>query len=177
MYYRLDVKLPPGSGYMSQQANEGYMLMDGARVDESELQLPWPFTLRPDRGKELRLADYYSGKNLMSARLVETLRGCGVDSLQTFEAAITNGSTGEHIPGYLVVNVLGLVEAADLAASRARPLADVKHFEKLAIDPNRARGLLMFRLADSRSDVVIDEKVARQVEAGKFAGVVVQPLE
>jgi hypothetical protein len=176
MYYRLDVQLAPGAGFMQEQDNLHEVLMDGERVDETQLVLPWPYEFRPDAENAVEFADYYSGSNLMSKRLVETLQSCGIDNLQTFPAVVTHADTGERNLDFVVVNVLGLVAAADLAASKGRPLADVQYFEKLAIDPAKARDLLMFRLADSRSDVILAEKVAKKVEAGGFVGVVVEPL-
>lgn len=176
MYYRLDVQLAPGAGFMQEQENVDQVLMDGQTIDESTLVLPWPYEFRPDAENPVELADYYSGSNLMSQRLVDTIQSCGVDNLQIFSATITNASSGETIPGYVVVNVVGLITAADLAASATRPLADVKYFEKLAIDPSKARDVLMFRLADSRIDVIVAEKVARTIEKGAFVGVVVEPL-
>lgn len=44
-------------------------------------------------------------------------------------------------------------------------------FTRLTIDPGRAQGLLMFRLAESLIDVIVHEKVARAIAAGQFSAV------
>jgi hypothetical protein len=112
----------------------------------------------------------------MSRRLVDVLQGCGVDNLQIFPAVISREETGETISHYCVVNVLGLVAAADMGKSKARPLANVKFFEKLAVDPTRARGLLMFRLAESLTDIIVADNVARAIKAGEFTDVTLEPV-
>jgi hypothetical protein len=174
-YYRLDANLNIRAGYMKQQANGWETLLLGEPVDESKLVLPWPFTLRPD-GDEVVLSDYYPGKKLMSSRLVDTIKAAGVDNLQIFPAVITNQKSGEVNRDYVVVNVLGMVAAADQAKSDSVPLADVQFFKKLVLDPARTRELLLFRLAESRADLIVAEKVAERIKAGKFVDVVVEPL-
>jgi hypothetical protein len=177
MYFRLRSNLNRNSGLMKPRDNVDETLIDGTLIDSSALTLPWPFIVKHGRPDPLQLADFYSSAKLMSNRLIETLKSAGVDNLQLFDAQITNERTGERIDGYKVVNILGLVAAADPAASKSRPLADVQFFEKLAIDESSARGQLMFRLAESLNDIIVAERVARQITAGKFVDVVVEPLE
>lgn len=176
MYFRLRSNLNRNSGLMKPADNVDETLIDGTVIDAGRLTLPWPFTLKHGRPDPLQLADFYSSAKLMSNRLIETLKSAGADNLQLFDAEITNERTGERIDGYRVVNILGLVAAADPAASQSRPLADVRFFEKLAVDESCARGHLMFRLAESLNDIIIAEKVAKQIAAGNFVDVVVEPL-
>ncbi len=176
MYFRLTAQPNPNAGLIMPEGNTSKLLDDGCSVNTAKLKLPWPFSLEHERTEPLSLSDYYPYPNLMSERLIETLRGAGVDNLQLFDAEILNSKTGAKIPGFQVVNILGLVSAADPNASKSRPLAHVRFFETLVIDPARARGLLMFRLAESLNDVILAEKVARRVADGKFADVVVEPL-
>lgn len=42
---------------------------------------------------------------------------------------------------------------------------------RLTVDPGRAKGLLMFRLAESLIDVIVHGKVARAIAAGQFHAV------
>jgi|SRR5437879_5701364 len=176
MYYRLDCDLNFNCGSVSQLENFGETLMNGAPVDESTLVLPWPFTLAIGAGQKLQLSDYYSADNLMSRRLVDAITASGVDNLQVFPASITREDTAEVLDNYCVVNVLGLVAAADMKKSRARPLANLKFFEQLAIDTTRAQGLLMFRLAESITDIIVAENVARAIDAGQFTDVTLEPV-
>lgn len=177
MYFRLSSRLNPNAGLIMPEDNVDETLIDGAQIDPSTLILPWPFTLEHKRPDPIQMADFYSSANLMSNRLIDTLKSAGVDNLQLFDAEIVNAGSGEKIDGYRVVNILGLVAAADPAASQSRPLAHVRFFEKLVVDDSRARGQLMFRLAESLNDIIVAEKVAQQIAAAKLVDVFVEPLE
>ncbi len=176
MYFRLIARPNFNAGLIMPEGNTSKLLINGHAISEEKLRLPWPFSLEHERSEPLSLSDYYPYPHLMSERLIETLRGAGVDNLQLFDAEVVNVKTGEKITGFKVVNILGLVSAADPGASKSRPLAHVRFFETLAIDAARARGLLMFRLAESLIDVIVTENVARRVAEGKFADVEVEPL-
>lgn len=108
---------------------------------------------------------------LMSRRLVNALQQAGVDNLQLYPTRLINPQ-GEKPPPedhYLAVNILGLVAAADRVRSKLNP--DVPErmistdFHSLVIDPEKAHDLLMFRLAENVSAVLVHERVKRFVEA------------
>lgn len=176
MYSRLSSNLNRNAGLIKATVNVGQTLINGATIDPGALLLPWRFTLKHARPDPLHMADFYSSAKLMSNQLIDTLQSAGVDNMQLFDTEIVNAATGEQIGGYRVVNILGLVAASDPAASQSRPLADVQFFEKLAIDEDRARGQLMFRLAESLNDIIVAERVAKQVAAKNFVDVVLEPL-
>jgi hypothetical protein len=176
MYYRLQADLSLDSGYVQKEDNQHEPLMNGAIVDENELILPWPFTVKPPE-EGLKMSDYYPGAKIMSNRLVSILQSLGVDNLQTFPAVIKNKQTDELINNFLVINVIGMVSCANVAASESTPLADVNFFNKLVIDPKRARGLFMFRLAESRMDIIVIDKIAKAINDGNFKDIVLEPLE
>ncbi len=176
-FFRLGTQLNPNAGLIQPEGNTSTLLMDGEEVDPARLKvLPWPFSLSHERAEPLQPADFYEYPNLMSDRMIEALRDAGVDNLQLFDADITNDSTGEKLTGYRVVNVLGLVSAVDTNASKGRALAHKQFFEKLVIDPSRAGGRLMFRLAESLNDIIIAEPVARRLATGEFVDLRIEPL-
>jgi hypothetical protein len=177
VFYRL--KADPGvtGGLVRKEDNMDETLMSGALIDESELTLPWPFVVVVNKKHGLEISEYHPGAKVMSKRLVAALQAAGVDNLQTFPAEIKNSDTGEIIRDFVAVNIIGMVSAADEAASESSPLADVKFFHKLVMDPTRAKGLRMFRLAESRMDVIVDETVAEAIRAGDFTDVVLEPVE
>jgi hypothetical protein len=108
---------------------------------------------------------------LMSRRLVAALRAAGVDNLQTFETTLVTleGKNPPPKDHYLAVNIVGLVEAADLGKSEINP--DVPErmiatdFDSLAVDTSKAKDLAMFRLAENVSAVLVHERVKNHVEA------------
>ncbi len=176
MYFRLNAQLNLNAGQVQKEGNVSQTLINGRPVKTDKLVLPWPFSLRHERPEPLQMSDYYPHVKLMSNRLVEALKSSGVDNIELFEAQIVNEAGGGKISGYQVVNVLGLVSAADPRASKSRPLANVRSFQKLVLDESRTRGLLLFRLAESLTDIIIAEKVAKRVQDGGFVDVVVEPL-
>lgn len=112
-----------------------------------------------DRLKEL----YNTDALLMTRRLHESLREAGVDNIDVYDTVIRHPKTGYETRDYVAGNLIGLVAAADLGASNvvggsADGLLDVD-FESVKIDPARARGLLMFRLAENTSAIVVHEKI------------------
>jgi hypothetical protein len=176
MFFRIDTAPSDRAGYIREDENGHETLLGGRVVDESRIELPWPFTLYPDPDEPLELSDYYKGKNLMSVRLVDALRAAGVDNLQTFPAVVRNDDSGELIHDFLVVNVIGLVSAADTAASVTSPLADGRFFHQLVLDDGRVVGMRMFRLAESRIDLIVDEHVANSIREGGFRDIELEPL-
>jgi len=108
---------------------------------------------------------------LMSRRLVTALREAGVDNLQTYDTKLLNpqGSPPIDEDYYQDVNVVGLVAAADLGASQTNPDAREKliamDFHSLSIDQLKARDLLMFRLAENVSALLVHEHVRKLVES------------
>jgi hypothetical protein len=75
-----------------------------------------------------------------------------------------------------VVNIIGLVAAADMVASRTRPFAEVYFFEKLVIDPAKAHTLSIFRLAESPTEIIVSDRIAKALEAGNFVDLKLEPV-
>jgi hypothetical protein len=108
---------------------------------------------------------------LMSRRLVAALQEAGVDNIQAYETRLINpqGSPPIAPDYYQAVNIVGSVAAADLGASQTNPDVTEKlismDFHSLTIDELKARDLLMFRLAENVSAVLVHEHVRKIVEA------------
>ncbi|OHA80394.1 MAG: hypothetical protein A2675_01355 [Candidatus Yonathbacteria bacterium RIFCSPHIGHO2_01_FULL_51_10] len=101
---------------------------------------------------------------LMSKRLADTLVEAGVSNIVFYPTTLKNKGTGE-VYDYRAFKVVGLVAAADLEKSKwesydNKPVADTS-FEDLVIDESKATGsgLLMFRLAENFSALVVHEKI------------------
>jgi len=105
---------------------------------------------------------------LMRDDLVAALRACGVDNFDAYPAVIAGEETGLELHGYSAVNLVGLVRAASPAGTvywpgTASRLLDAD-IDSLAIDPARTMGLLMFRLAECVTGVVVHDSVRRALE-------------
>lgn len=166
MYYRLEIEPSLNCGYLELEDNECESLILGRLINEADLVLPYPFKIRVNPRHNLAMNDFYPCRNLMSKRLVATLQSAGVKNLQIFPAEIKHNLTVEIIHNFVVVNVLAMVSCADLSKSDATALADA----------NKTGGALMFRLAESRIDVIVAEQVAKQIKKVNFHNLVLEPL-
>jgi Immunity protein family (Imm11) len=122
--------------------------------------------------------DYFGTPPIMSERFYQALTGAGVDNLDVYEAQLVSADASVRLQGYKAFNVLGLVRAADLERTKFAPdsrsrLIDAS-MDSLAIDPAKARGLLLFRLAEYSGAVIVHGSVKRALEKHAFPHVVFQ---
>lgn len=131
-----------------------------------------PIRVELDADDGVMMSMFDSEVLLMSDALIGALRDAGVDNIDCYPAILTNPHTGIVFENYKVVNVIGVVAASDPSGSVYRThgsyLTDVD-FDSLRIDESKASGLLMFRLAECITGLVVHERVRRCVER---AGVV-----
>ncbi|MBL8029560.1 MAG: hypothetical protein JNL74_24305, partial [Fibrobacteres bacterium] len=108
---------------------------------------------------------------IMSDEFIAALQKCGVNNLQCFPAEIHSETDKTIWKNYKAVNIVGLVSAVDLKHSKgkrviSRPGAKTpgfKLFNKLKIDSKKTGNALLFRLAESRTTVVISSLVVKQL--------------
>jgi hypothetical protein len=100
---------------------------------------------------------------VMSERLVEALTGLGVDNLQTFAAVLRNPETSEEWKTHRAVNIVGTITAANMKKSKYKDGGGtgvvLVEFDKLVVNEGKARGALMFRLAESPDIMVVHESI------------------
>jgi hypothetical protein len=107
---------------------------------------------------------------LMRLDLLNALRDAGVDNIDDYPAIIRETRTGREYRDYRVVNIIGAVRAADLAASDVEPSGfdgdfDIDaFFNTLELDESAAQGLLLFRLAESVATILVHARVREQIE-------------
>jgi len=110
---------------------------------------------------------------LMNEPMVEALRRGGVDNIDTYPAILHDSVNGRQFR-YLAVNILGLVAAADLSKSRWRNFDGAArldtHFETLVVDPDSARGQLMFRLAEDTGTIIVHANIKQALESAGIPG-------
>ena len=97
------------------------------------IPLPVRYTLKPiyyadDHGPTMP-AYFHDAFPAFSDDFIAMLQSCGVDNLETYPASIYDPETRREITSYKAVNVVGLVQAADMAKSDAivhgEPILDV----------------------------------------------------
>lgn len=135
--------------------------------------IPEPLRIVLDDAAPGRMPDYFKGTiPLMSDKLLAALAAAGVDNLDTYRVELRRGDGSLASSDYKAVNVIGVVSAADMAESTVAEGLPVEliatSFDSLAIDEKKAGGLLMFRLAEAVTTLLVHERVKRQLEASGF---------
>jgi hypothetical protein len=118
------------------------------------------------------LLPYFGTATLMSDDFYKALREAGVDNLDLYEAIIqsTDGSVSHR--GYKAFNLIGVVRAADLTNTvfnnpPGTQLIDAS-IDGLGINTTKAKGLLMFRLAEYLGAVIVHENIKNVLQAKRF---------
>jgi len=175
MYYRMETDGMQLTAFVEKDFGPAiFKLTIGSCYGAEEDELPFRFSYRDPYDKPL--LDYIAGKCVMSRRLVETLEMAGVNNLQKFKAELRDEKSDLVNRDFYVVNVIGLVAAANFSKPESLPLGGGHVFTNLTVIPGEAHDLLMFRLAESLIDVIVHEQVAKVIEAGNFRGVLLTPV-
>ena len=115
---------------------------------------------------------FYEAFPIMSDKLISALCEAGVDNLQTYPAVLRDPLKGYERTDYKVVNVVGKIAAADMNNSDYIDMGGVGMiavgFKSLVIDTDKTHGALMFRLAESITDIIIHESVKMHLEKFDF---------
>jgi hypothetical protein len=110
---------------------------------------------------------------IVSDRLLAVLRGAGVSNLDVYDAVLQSADGAVALKGYKAFNLIGLIAAADLAQTRFAPDNASRFLDAsidgLVIDPVKARGQLMFRLAENTSAILVHRSVKAAIEAAGIA--------
>ena len=114
------------------------------------------------------LVPIYPTPTIMRRDLYDAIRASGVDNIDVWPAVVYS-SSGEVISEeYVAYNIIGLVAAAGLGTKYSPDNPErlmTASIDSLEIDPNAARELLMFRLAESLRTIVVHERVKSEIEA------------
>ena len=182
MYYVLDCMSPLDAEFFTVKLRSlknrkrwaaGVLFTPSSDIPEFQPPLePIELTTRPEDEEPPRVYAelYWNPVPLFSRRLVTALQAAGVDNLQTYETRLVsvqgaNPPTADH---YWAVNIVGRVAAADLEKSEINPEVDDRilstDFYSLAIDEKKTKDLLMFRLVENITAVLVHERVKKQVE-------------
>lgn len=118
------------------------------------------------------MAEYfYEDFPIMSDTLINALLEVGVDNLQTYPALLRDAN-GQERSDYKVVNVIGKIAAADMDNSDYIDMGGTGliavGFKKLVVDNTKTYDALMFRLAESITDIIIHEAVKKHLEKYDF---------
>lgn len=181
-YHMMECFVPPGKTITD---IVDYPLIDGvdswmsgsrfATALSTPIQLAWdPST----NGVKKHLYD--ATIPLFHRDLIDALHAAGVDNLDCYPVKITDNTTGAVDETYTAVNVIGLVAAADLAKSKhsdpsGRGRIDMD-FDGVCLSKEAPQDLMLFRLAECVSALVVHDSVKRFLETrGGFGLTFVAP--
>ena len=170
-YYMLECYGPDTidrAGIGDVEGLDGVTWMLGQRFSQP---IPSPIKVTLDADDGIMMPMFNRGILLFSDALISALHQAGVNNLDLYDCMLTNPKTKATYDNYKAANILGLVAAADMANSKYQAhsglLTDVD-FDSLVIDESRARNLLMFRLAECVSGIVVNEHVKDVVDANRI---------
>jgi len=102
---------------------------------------------------------------IMSKRFLKILQDAGVDNLQTFPIIIKSNEDGTIWEDYYGVNILGMIACADLSKSTYTEIMPGHYrFRELAIDAEKAKGALLFRLQEHSPTIIMHRSVGRHIK-------------
>lgn len=143
---------------------------------------PLVYTLDPDYPGKPK-AMYEWDPPVMRKDLIDALSDAGVDNIQYFAAVLRDPKRKREYSNYKAFNIVGLVACADMDASKPKRSnrkskndnteADVHWFDSLVIDEKRVpEGVLMFRLAENISAIIVHKKIKEAIEQAHIPGMV-----
>lgn len=149
----------------------------GTKV-EGEVPNPLIFTCEKRRD-EIGTPKHLYAENatpIMSAELRAALTAAGIDNIEYFPAILRDPKTKKEFTNYFAFNIVGAVAAADMGKSKLMGTSDSTmldaDFDSLVIDPDSARGMLLFRLAENLSAIITHESVKEVVEKREIPGII-----
>ena len=145
---------------------EGVHWSAGKRFNTS-IPTPIIIELDPD-APGILLPMFYKSILLMSDEMTTVLRDAGVDNMDLYDVILRDTVKGTDLTNYKAVNIVGTLACADLKNSEysdpsGSGMIDMD-FDSLAIDESKTSGMLMFRLAECITAIIIHEKVKEALE-------------
>jgi hypothetical protein len=118
---------------------------------------------------------------LHSNRLINVLQSAGVDNIDYYPCRISDEATGKVYRSHQAVNILDMVFCLDrdnskLTIDEEEP-NEIWYIDNLKLLEDRLGDVLMFRLGERPSIVIVHEKVKEAVEKAGITGVVFLPAE
>jgi hypothetical protein len=102
----------------------------------------------------------------------DELNRLGVDNIQYFPAELED-SEGEIEVGYSLINIIGLVDAADRSKSKMKLGNDgrINQLYSFSVDPKKAKGLRLFRIVGAQNLIIINQTLAEELDSFEPPGI------
>ena len=178
MYYKLEVDY-----FVNPKPYETEVTGWSDELDEDDFSLGKIVDYDVDKKLEFDLVEYEDGAVglpdmfkdeylIMSDRLVDIFKKAGVDNFQLFPAILKDEKRNVTLNNYMVVNIIGLIRAADMEKSEYIDMGGTGQiavgFRNLVIDESQTGGALIFRMAESISTIIIHESIKKILDASEI---------
>lgn len=141
-------------------------------------QFPQPVLFEADRDLGgTHLPTLFFPEPVVKEEFLHALRAAGVTNVDDYEVRIAGLRPNEWLPGYRAINIVGAVACADLARSEFESVEGMTFFDRLVLDPARARGADFFRLAEAHEYVIVSARLAQRLDLTAFPDVRLIPIE
>lgn len=129
-----------------------------------------PQTLMLDPAHGNIFPDFFdSTVPVMSNRLIAFLVNLGVDNMDTYPVVLHNIVSGEDVPGYSAVNVIGCIDATKLEDSQYRLRFGKPYFTgTIAIDELKVGDASFFRTLHGPGFIIISQNIANALKTGSW---------
>lgn len=143
----------------------------GARFG-ADFPEPVLFDVDPDVGG-IRIPTLFLPEPVFRADFLTALRKAGAANIDDYAVRIS-GATGVECAfseNYRVINIIGILDCADLSRSEYEEAEGMKFFDRLVIDASRAQGAGFFRVVHAQEYMVISQALADQLDLSSFPDV------
>jgi len=110
---------------------------------------------------------------LFSDKIKECLTKLNVDNIDYYPVFLDNPNTGKLEPGYWLANIIGVIKCVDISQSDAKqhPLSKRYTFKSFVVDEALTNSQSLFRLAEMRRLIVINETLKKCLEECELTGI------
>ncbi|NOQ23114.1 MAG: hypothetical protein GQ565_10775 [Candidatus Aegiribacteria sp.] len=142
------------TGVVAPEIEEEIDFFKGQLIDGQGFDKPLVFETSYKSGaRPHHYFDYATSIPVVSGLFVEALGSVGIDNFQLFPAVLRNSKEGVEWENYFAFNVLGMVDATDLASSQyseimkgnREGMSSLGSFTVLALKREKTQGLFFFR--------------------------------
>lgn len=176
MYYKIEPIFKDETVTIDQISHWDYSLTLG-ELQPKNMPEPIEYEIDTEIGGSY-LPTTFLSEPVFSVGFIQALINCGIDNIETYEVNIVNPDTGEHIEGYRAINIIGKIACADMDNSECERLIEDQYvFRQLIINPLKARGAYIFRLAQCTQIILVHEDIVKQLPTEFFKDLKFQPVE
>lgn len=171
MYYKIEEEVSLSSCYAERPSGfVAFFLINGKELPKQTYRDDFVFEMSSGFDEKLPMDDWFPSSNLMSQKMLNAILSTGVENVQSWPTSIRL-SSGKIRSDYFIVNIIGSIPCANPNKSNSTALADSQFFFDLTIDPDKLGKLKIFRVAESKIDIIVHKDVANAITTAKLHGV------